>query len=73
MNRAHSLLADLGVATAQLDGLCNAARLAGALGAKLTGAGGGGSVIAIAPRHRESAVLAAWKQLGTDGFVATLR
>ena len=73
MNRAHDLLADLGVSTAQLDALCAAARAAGASGAKLTGAGGGGAVIAVAPRDREPAVLAAWKQAGVDGFVATVR
>jgi mevalonate kinase len=73
MNRAHDLLADLGVSTAQLDALCAAARAAGAHGAKLTGAGGGGAVIAVAPRDREPAVLAAWKQAGVDGFVTTVR
>jgi mevalonate kinase len=73
MNRAHTLLADLGVSTAQLDALCGCAREAGAYGAKLTGAGGGGAVIAIAPRDREAAVLAAWKQAGVGGFVATVR
>jgi hypothetical protein len=30
-------------------------------------------VIAIAPRDREAAVLAAWKLAGVDGFVATVR
>jgi mevalonate kinase len=73
MNRAHELLTDLGVSTPQLDALCEAARQAGAYGAKLTGAGGGGAVIAIAPRDRESAVLAARKQAHVDGFVATVR
>jgi mevalonate kinase len=73
MNRAHVLLADLGVSIPQLDMLCETAREAGAHGAKLTGAGGGGAVIAIAPRDREAAVLAAWKQAGVDGFVATVR
>jgi mevalonate kinase len=73
MNRAHSLLADLGVSTDQLDTLCDAARKAGASGAKLTGAGGGGAVIAVASRDREAAILAAWKRAGVDGFVATLR
>jgi mevalonate kinase len=73
MNRAHELLADLGVSTPQLDALCEAARAAGAYGAKLTGAGGGGAVIAIAPRDREPAILAAWKQAGVDGFIATVR
>ncbi|HET9620855.1 MAG TPA: mevalonate kinase [Kofleriaceae bacterium] len=73
MNRAHALLADLGVSTPQLDALCQAARDAGATGGKLTGAGGGGAVIAIAPRDREAAVLAAWKRAGVEGFVATVR
>jgi len=73
MNRAHTLLADLGVSTSQLDALCDTAREAGAHGAKLTGAGGGGAVIAIAPRDREPAVLAAWKHANVDGFVTTIR
>jgi mevalonate kinase len=73
MDRAHALLAGLGVSTDQLDGLCATARVAGACGAKLTGAGGGGAVIAVAPRDRESAILAAWKRAGVDGFVAALR
>jgi len=73
MDRAHGLLADLGVSTPALDALCEAARAAGAEGAKLTGAGGGGAVIAVAPAGREPAILAAWKQAGVDGFVATVR
>ncbi|TMQ14472.1 MAG: mevalonate kinase [Deltaproteobacteria bacterium] len=73
MNRAHRLLGELGVSTAQLDALCDAARAAGAQGAKLTGAGGGGAVIAIAPRAHEPAVLAAWKRAGVDGFVTSVR
>jgi mevalonate kinase len=73
MNRAHTVLAELGVSTPQLDALCEAARTAGAHGAKLTGAGGGGAVIAIAARDREQAILGAWKQAGVDGFVTTLR
>ncbi|HEY4177087.1 MAG TPA: mevalonate kinase [Kofleriaceae bacterium] len=72
MNRAHEILGGLGVSTAQLDALCASARAAGAWGAKLTGAGGGGAVIAIAPRDKEKAVLATWKIAGIDGFVATI-
>jgi mevalonate kinase len=72
MDRAHAVLADLGVSTPVLDGLCTLARQGGAWGAKLTGAGGGGAVIAIAPRDRENDVLAAWKGLGVTGFVATV-
>jgi mevalonate kinase len=44
------------------------ARVAGAVGAKLTGAGGGGSIIAICPGN-QNAVAAA---LGLAGF-ATMR
>lgn len=72
MNRAHEILAGLGVSTEQLDSLCEAARATGAHGAKLTGAGGGGAVIAIAPRDREAAILAEWKHAGVTGFVASL-
>jgi mevalonate kinase len=72
MDRAHAILGELGVSTPLLDELCDAARECGAHGAKLTGAGGGGAVIALAPRDRESEVLAAWRQRGVSGFVATV-
>lgn len=48
MTFAHRILADLGVSTAKLDALVDAACQHGALGAKLTGGGGGGCVIALA-------------------------
>jgi mevalonate kinase len=48
-----------------------AARGAGAIGAKLTGAGGGGAVIALAP-GREQAVVDAWRAAGRDGFVCAV-
>ncbi|MES2503245.1 MAG: mevalonate kinase [Myxococcota bacterium] len=47
MNQNHALLKSLGVSTPELDALCEQARQKGALGAKLTGAGGGGCVIAL--------------------------
>ena len=72
MNRAHATLGELGVSTQVLDELCTIARAHGAYGAKLTGAGGGGSVIAIAPRDKEAAILAAWKTQEASGFVATI-
>lgn len=52
MNEAHAGLAALGVSTPKLDALARTAREAGAWGAKLSGAGGGGVVIALAPRER---------------------
>lgn len=48
MNEAQSILAGLGVSSADLDTLTSAARTAGALGAKLTGSGRGGCMIALA-------------------------
>ena len=47
INRNHRLLQELGVSTAKLDAMCANARSAGALGAKLSGAGGGGVMYAL--------------------------
>lgn len=47
MNENHSLLQQLRVSTDVLDRACEVARNSGALGAKLTGAGGGGCILAI--------------------------
>lgn len=48
MDAAHELLTDLDVSSDDLDRLVGAARAAGALGAKLTGGGRGGCVLALA-------------------------
>jgi len=45
----HALLRDLGVSTPELDALVDLALASGALGAKLSGAGGGGVVLALIP------------------------
>ena len=71
LNENHTLLARLGVSTPELDRLCSLAREAGAEGAKLTGAGGGGAAIALAP-GREANVLAAWRAAGFDGFTVRI-
>jgi mevalonate kinase len=47
MDENHALLIDLGVSSPQLDELVDAARFSGALGAKLSGAGQGGNMIAL--------------------------
>ena len=49
MDMNHGLLSAIEVSTAPLDELVMAARAAGAAGAKLTGAGGGGAMIALCP------------------------
>jgi mevalonate kinase len=64
---AHGLLAGLRVSSPELDALAHAARASGAIGAKLTGAGGGGAVIAIAPSHTRD-VLERWRGMGFEAF-----
>ena len=68
---AHGLLAALRVSSLELDTLVHHARAAGAVGAKLTGAGGGGAVIALAPGH-ERDVLSRWAAAGFTGFIARI-
>src|SRR5262249_22120949 len=69
MDLNQMLLAGLMLSTETLESLCAAARRAGALGAKLTGKGGGGSVLAlVADPARGEEVLAAWRAAGYDGF-----
>lgn len=61
----HGALSALGVTTEALDVACHRARRAGAYGAKMTGAGGGGAVVALVG-GRIGAVRRAWEQLGLD-------
>lgn len=49
MNRNHSLLQEIEVSSKELDFLVNLARDNGAIGAKLTGGGLGGNMIALTP------------------------
>jgi mevalonate kinase len=71
LDAAHGLLAALRLSSPELDALVHDARAAGAIGAKLTGAGGGGAVIALAPGH-ERDVLARWRAAGFEGFTAEI-
>lgn len=59
MSCAHKILAQLGVSTPLLDELVSAACKSGALGAKLTGGGGGGCVIALAQSYEDAVKVAA--------------
>lgn len=49
MNVCHGLLNAIGVSTPSLERMVAIARHSGAVGAKLTGAGGGGSIVAVCP------------------------
>jgi galactokinase len=69
MNGSHeSLGTDFEVSGAELDRLVSLARGAGAVGARLTGAGMGGCVVALCTPDRVDAVLAAWR----EGYFAHL-
>ena len=61
---AHGLLNAFGVSTPTLEHMVSRARAAGALGAKLTGGGGGGAMIALAPGRAAEVA----KALAADGF-----
>ena len=52
MTQAHKLLQELGVSNESLDSLVEEALRAGAIGAKLTGAGRGGYIVALVPAHK---------------------
>jgi mevalonate kinase len=67
MNINHGLLEAMGVSTSRLSQMVYAARAAGALGSKITGAGGGGCIVALAPQ-REEGVIAALKAIGATAF-----
>jgi mevalonate kinase len=59
MDMNQGLLDVLGVGHPQLSRLVFAARNAGALGAKITGAGGGGCMVALCPKHLKNRVAGA--------------
>jgi mevalonate kinase len=72
MDRNQALLGGLELSTPEIETMCDAARRVGALGAKLTGAGGGGCVVALVPSQPiADAVLEAWKAQGLEGFAAS--
>ncbi|MCC6526576.1 MAG: mevalonate kinase [Polyangiaceae bacterium] len=73
LDRNQGLLAGWGVSTDAIDVLCRTARAAGALGAKLSGSGGGGVVVALVgpggdDGRAATRVLEAWRRLGFGGF-----
>ena len=69
LDENHEVLNRLGVSSTKLNNLCDVARRAGALGAKLSGAGRGGNVIAIVDSTNVEEVSLA---LRTSGAVRTL-
>lgn len=66
LDENHRLLQDLGVSTAELDRLVEAARNAGARGAKLTGAGRGGFMLALVDESTVDTVARSLQRAGAS-------
>lgn len=71
MDYNQMLLSGLMLSTEGIEKACSVARAAGALGAKLTGAGGGGCVVALADEDPEP-ILRGWRDAGIEAFPATV-
>jgi mevalonate kinase len=67
MNENHHILQEIGVSSKELDMLVDLAREQGAFGAKLTGGGGGGCMVALTPgKELQGKVASAIKNLGFE-------
>ena len=70
MNICHGLLTAIEVSTPELESMVALARAAGAVGAKMTGGGGGGSIVALCPGRtaevRETLESAGYRTLSLD-------
>jgi mevalonate kinase len=64
MNFDQEYLRDLGVSTEKLESMISASKIAGAYGAKLSGAGGGDCMIALTPNDKKKAVTEAITKAG---------
>lgn len=71
MNNNHALLQQLGVSCPELDQLVEAAREAGAWGAKLSGGGQGGNMIALVHPAQAHTIAAALQSAGATRVLVT--
>ena len=71
MDENHALLREVGVSCPELDSLARAARRAGAGGAKLSGAGRGGNLIALVTEQTAHPVAAALRAAGAVDVIIT--
>jgi mevalonate kinase len=71
MDLNQVLLSGLMVSTEEIETMCRLARESGALGAKLTGSGGGGCVVALIGND-PGPVLARWEKEGFRAFSTTV-
>ncbi|MEW6717092.1 MAG: mevalonate kinase [Chloroflexota bacterium] len=71
MDENHQLLCALGVSSQELDRLIEIARAAGALGAKLSGGGRGGNMIALTGRLNAPTIAKALQEAGAVHTITT--
>ena len=71
MDANHALLQEMTVSSVELDTLVQVARTAGALGAKLSGGGRGGNMIALVPREKIPDVTGALRSAGAHRTIVT--
>jgi mevalonate kinase len=71
MNENHALLQRMTVSSPELDRLVEAARAAGALGAKMSGGGRGGNMIALVKRDMAESVSLSLKEAGARNTIIT--
>jgi len=71
MNKNHSLLQEMTVSSPELDHLVEVARNAGALGAKLSGGGRGGNIIALVNPEIAESVSSSLKEAGAKNTIIT--
>jgi mevalonate kinase len=71
MDENHELLTEMGVSSPELDRLVRAAKNAGALGAKLSGGGRGGNMIALVENDQSEAVVQALNAAGAVRVIIT--
>ena len=66
----HAVLGSLGVSNETLDEMVDLMGSLGSYGAKLTGAGGGGSVVAVCPEAKEKSIVSGLTARGFETFAA---
>lgn len=71
MDQNHAYLQEMTVSSPELDALVRAARKAGALGAKLSGGGRGGNMIALVPPDSAEAVSRSLLEAGAKRTIVT--
>ncbi len=71
MNQNHALLQEMTVSSPELDKLVKAARKAGALGAKLSGGGRGGNMIALVKPDEAESVSSSLNEAGAKRVIIT--